>query len=81
MFIVQHAVRSGLPPTYVESLNHIKENQHIPESPKQYSETPKNHLQNLRNQEGAAKMPYSPYGAGDGQNHYFHQDFRGIILN
>lgn len=62
----------------MESLNHLKEIQHTSESPKPYCETPKTHLQSLRTQEDGMKLPYSPYGAGDGQNHYFHQEFRGI---
>lgn len=77
LLLVQHVVRTGLPPTYVESLNHLKETQHTSESPKPYCETPKSHLQNLRNQEDNPKMPYTSYGAGDGQNNYLHQDFRG----
>ncbi|KAL0819009.1 hypothetical protein ABMA28_008294 [Loxostege sticticalis] len=67
----QHT-RSGLPPTYVESLNHLKEQ----DTPKSYRETPKNHMHHIR-QEEPIKLPFSPYGAGDGQNHYFQQDFRG----
>ncbi|CAH0731881.1 unnamed protein product, partial [Brenthis ino] len=74
---IQHPIRTGLPPTYVESLNHLKEIQHTSESPKPYCETPKTHLQSLRTQEDGLKLGYSPYGAGDGQNHYFHQEFRG----
>ncbi|XP_035453203.2 myosin-11 [Spodoptera frugiperda] len=69
--------RTGLPPTYVESLNHLKENQHGSESPKLYCETPKNHVGHMRHQEEALKAQFSPYGAGDGQNHYFQQEFRG----
>ncbi|XP_063896974.1 myosin-6 [Helicoverpa armigera] len=69
--------RTGLPPTYVESLNHLKENQHGSESPKMYCETPKNHMGHMRMQEEALKAQFSPYGAGDGQNHYFQQEFRG----
>ncbi|KAJ8711754.1 hypothetical protein PYW08_008708 [Mythimna loreyi] len=69
--------RTGLPPTYVESLNHLKENQHGSESPKLYCETPKNHMGHMRHQEEALKAQFSPYGAGDGQNHYFQQDYRG----
>lgn len=72
--------RTGLPPTYVESLNHLKENQHCSDSPK-YCETPKNHTAHLRHQEDALKTQFSPYGAGDGQNHYFQQDYRGNILS
>ncbi|XP_026735819.1 myosin-11-like isoform X1 [Trichoplusia ni] len=70
--------RTGLPPTYVESLNHLKENQHCSDSPK-YCETPKNHTAHLRHQEDALKTQFSPYGAGDGQNHYFQQDYRGHV--
>ncbi|XP_028176619.1 centrosomal protein of 152 kDa-like [Ostrinia furnacalis] len=68
----QHT-RTGLPPTYVESLNHLKEQ----ETPKAYRETPKNHMHHIRHQEEPMKLPFSPYGAGDGQNHFFQQDFRG----
>ncbi|CAH2095338.1 unnamed protein product [Euphydryas editha] len=76
---VHHPSRTGLPPTYVESLNHLKESQHGSDSPKLYCETPKNHLQHMRSHDEAMKQPYSPYGAGDGQNHYFNQDFRGHL--
>ncbi|KAH9631985.1 hypothetical protein HF086_016545 [Spodoptera exigua] len=68
--------RTGLPPTYVESLNHLKENQ-CAESPKLYCETPKNHVVQMRHPDDALKAQFSPYGAGDGQNHYFQQEFRG----
>lgn len=77
-FTVHHPSRAGLPPTYVESLNHLKESQHGSDSPKPYCETPKNHIQHMRIHEDALKQPFSPFGAGDGQNHYFNQDFRGM---
>ncbi|XP_049885424.1 girdin [Pectinophora gossypiella] len=77
----QKQIRTGMPPTYVESLNHLKE-QHNAPSPNLYSETPKNnHMPHIRHQEDAVKLPYSPYGAGDGQNHYYHQDYRGHLNN
>lgn len=66
-------MRAGLPPTYVESLNHLKEIQLNSESPK-YCETPKNHITHTRLQEEAT---FSPYGGGD-QNHYYHQQYRGM---
>lgn len=73
-------IRTGLPPTYVESLNHLKENQHNSESPKLYCETPKSNMGHMRQQEDGIKVHhYSPYGAGDGQNHYFQQEYRGQI--
>ncbi|XP_034836032.1 uncharacterized protein [Maniola hyperantus] len=74
----QHPIRTGLPPTYVESLNHLKEIQHASEPSKPFCETPKNHLHHLRSMEDPIKLPYSPYGAGDGQNHYYNQEYRGI---
>ncbi|XP_047537466.1 putative leucine-rich repeat-containing protein DDB_G0290503 [Vanessa atalanta] len=76
---VHHPARTGLPPTYVESLNHLKETQHGSDSPKHFHETPKNNLQHLRGHEDVMKCAYSPYGAGDGQNHYFNQDVRGHL--
>lgn len=77
----QHQRRPGQPPTYVESLNHLKEAQHESESPKTYCETPKNHhLPLTRHQEESLKLPYSPYGAGDGQNHFYHPDYRGTYM-
>ncbi|XP_034836034.1 uncharacterized protein [Maniola hyperantus] len=75
----QHPIRTGLPPTYVESLNHLKEIQHASEPSKPFCETPKNHLHHLRSMEDPIKLPYSPYGAGDGQNHYYNQEYRGHI--
>ncbi|XP_013186245.2 protein Hook homolog 3 [Amyelois transitella] len=66
--------RSGQPPTYVESLNHLKE-QHALESPKPYCETPKNHISHMRQAEEHLKHQFSPFGAGD----YFQQDFRGHL--
>ncbi|XP_072933382.1 uncharacterized protein [Epargyreus clarus] len=75
---VRQHTRTGLPPTYVESLNHLKEGQPICESPKLYCETPKNHHGlHSRHQEEPVKLPFNPYAAGDAQNHYFHQEFRG----
>ncbi|RVE45416.1 hypothetical protein evm_009934 [Chilo suppressalis] len=71
----QQNARTGLPPTYVESLNHLKEQ----DTPKAYCETPKSNSQ-LRQQEEPLKLPFSPYGAGDGQNHYFQPEFR-VHLN
>ncbi|KAJ0172223.1 hypothetical protein K1T71_012196 [Dendrolimus kikuchii] len=71
--------KSGLPPTYVESLNHLKEN-HRSESPKVYCETPKNHMTHIRQEENM-KLQFNPYGAGDGQNNYYQQDFRAGHLN
>ncbi|XP_059051808.1 centrosomal protein of 152 kDa isoform X2 [Achroia grisella] len=70
--------RTGLLPTYVESLNHLKE-QHTPESPKLYCGTPKNHMAQMRHQDDPLKLPFSPYGAGDGQNYCFQQDVRGHL--
>ncbi|CAB3233435.1 unnamed protein product [Arctia plantaginis] len=70
--------RTGLPPTYVESLNHLKE-QHGSESPKLYCETPKNHMGHMRHQEEVIKAQFGPYGAGDGQNHYYPQEYRGHV--
>lgn len=75
MFSVQ-PTRTGLPPTYVESLNHLKE-QHGSESPKLYCETPKNHMGHVRHPEEVIKAQFGPYGAGDGQNHYYPQEYRG----
>ncbi|XP_013166273.1 PREDICTED: centrosomal protein of 152 kDa-like [Papilio xuthus] len=66
--------RTGLPPTYIESLNHLKEATN--DSPKAYCDTPKSHITHAHHEEGI-KSPYSPYGGGDGQNHFFHQDYRG----
>lgn len=77
LFILVPQTRSGLPPTYVESLTHLKDTHHGSESPKQFSETPKNHVSHIRHQEEALKMQFSPYGAGDGQNNYFQQDYKG----
>lgn len=62
-------------PTYVESLNHLKDMHHISESPKHYCETP-----HLRQQEEVMKIPFNPHGAGDGQNNFFHQEYRGDEL-
>ncbi|XP_026761573.2 centrosomal protein of 152 kDa [Galleria mellonella] len=70
--------RTGMLPTYIESLNHLKE-QHTPDSPKLYCETPKNHMAQIRHQEDPLKLPFSPYGAGDGQNYYFQHDIRGHL--
>lgn len=67
--------KAGLPPTYVESLNHLKENHQV-ETPKTYIETPKHHNMSPMHQEEPMKLPFSPYGAGDGQNNYYQQDFR-----
>ncbi|CAG4965992.1 unnamed protein product [Parnassius apollo] len=68
--------RSGLPPTYSESLNHLKEASS--DSPKTYCETPKNHhILHAHHDEAVKMKPFSPYGAGDAQNHFFHQDYRG----
>ncbi|XP_075984478.1 uncharacterized protein LOC142982064 [Anticarsia gemmatalis] len=69
--------RTGLPPTYVESLTHLKENQHESESPKMYCDTPKNHMGHMRHDTESLKAQFSPYGAGDGQNHYYQQEYRG----
>ncbi|XP_048478101.1 putative leucine-rich repeat-containing protein DDB_G0290503 [Plutella xylostella] len=70
--------RPGLP-TYIESLNHLKE-AHNAESPKPYCETPKNHHSPLMMlQEEPVKLNFSPYGAGDGQNHYCQQELRGHL--
>ncbi|CAK1593904.1 unnamed protein product [Parnassius mnemosyne] len=68
--------RSVLPPTYIESLNHLKEASS--DSPKAYCETPKNHhILQAHHDEPVKMMTFSPYGAGDAQNHFFHQDYRG----
>lgn len=72
----QQPTRSGLPPTYVESLNHLKEVHLNSDTPK-YCETPKHPSPHTRLQEEAMKLTFSPYGAGDGQNHYYHQEYRG----
>ncbi|OWR41620.1 hypothetical protein KGM_204970 [Danaus plexippus plexippus] len=72
---VQHPIRN-VPPTYVESLNHLKDIQHNIDMSKPYCETPKSHLQYIRSHEDGMGIPFSPYGAGDGQNHYYHQDYR-----
>ncbi|XP_068619613.1 putative leucine-rich repeat-containing protein DDB_G0290503 [Battus philenor] len=66
--------RSGLPPTYIESLNHLKEAS-SPDLPKAYCDTPKTH--HITHHNDAIKMPFSPYAAGDGQNNFFHQDYIG----
>ncbi|XP_045504125.1 intracellular protein transport protein USO1 [Colias croceus] len=72
----QHT-KTGLLPTYTESLNHLKEVLPVSDSPKVYCETPKSHIiQHLRHQEDPIKLQYSPYGAGDAQNHYFPQESR-----
>ncbi|CAH2054469.1 unnamed protein product, partial [Iphiclides podalirius] len=65
--------RSGLPPTYIESLNHLKEI--TSDSPKVYCDTPKSH--HMTHHDDPVKMTFSPYGAGDGQNNIFHQEYRG----
>ncbi|KAM3961122.1 LOW QUALITY PROTEIN: chromosome segregation ATPase asterless [Aphomia sociella] len=72
--------RTGMLPTYVESINHLKE-QHTPDSPKLYCETPKNNIAQMRHQDEPMKLLYSPYGAGDGQNYYFQQqhDVKGPL--
>ncbi|KAJ2954789.1 hypothetical protein O0L34_g3094 [Tuta absoluta] len=68
-----------VPPTYMESLNHLKD-QHNSESPKPYCETPKSHVPpHIRHQEDSGKLPYSPYAAGDAQNHFYHQEYRGHL--
>jgi hypothetical protein len=64
-----------MPPTYVESVNHLKEQ----DTPKAFCETSKNHT-HLRLHEDPLKLTYSPYGAGDGQNHHFQKDSRGISI-
>ncbi|XP_023951401.2 putative leucine-rich repeat-containing protein DDB_G0290503 [Bicyclus anynana] len=73
----QQPIRTGCPPTYVESLTRSKEIQHVTEPSKPFCQTPKNHLQHL-NIEEPIKLGYSPHGAGDGQNHYYNQECRGI---
>lgn len=75
---MQHPIRN-VPPTYVESLNHLKDIQHNIDMSKPYCETPKSHLQYIRSHEDGMGIPFSPYGAGDGQNHYYHQDYRGML--
>ncbi|CAG9793262.1 unnamed protein product [Diatraea saccharalis] len=71
---VRQHTRSGLPPTYVESLHHLKEQ----DTPKAYCETPKSNP-HMRQQEEPLKLPFSPYGAGDAQNHYFQHESRGHL--
>ncbi|KAI8437618.1 hypothetical protein MSG28_011877 [Choristoneura fumiferana] len=70
--------KSGLPPSYVDSLNHLKE-LHTRDSPNIY-ETPKSRHSPVQHDE-PVKLQYNmgPYGAGDGQNHFFQQEYRGHI--
>ncbi|XP_063380221.1 myosin-9-like [Cydia fagiglandana] len=70
--------RTGLPPSYVDSLNHLKELQHTRDSPNIH-ETPKNRHTPIQHHEDPVKLPFSPYGAGDGQNHYYQQEYRGHL--
>lgn len=76
MLTAQLQPRSGLPPTYIESLNHLKEASS--DSPKAYCDTPKNHQ--MTHHDDPVKMPFSPYGGGDGQNNFFHQEYRGMCM-
>ncbi|CAK1545587.1 unnamed protein product [Leptosia nina] len=67
--------RTGLP-TYSESINHLKDVLPMSNSQKMYCDTPKSHLQHIRHQEEPVKLQYSPYGAGDAQNHYYPHESR-----
>ncbi|XP_061728224.1 GRIP and coiled-coil domain-containing protein 2-like [Cydia pomonella] len=71
-------LRTGLPPSYVDSLNHLKELQHARDSPNIH-ETPKNRHTPVQHHEDPVKLQFSPYGAGDGQNHYYQQEYRGHL--
>ncbi|XP_047988856.1 uncharacterized protein LOC125228359 [Leguminivora glycinivorella] len=70
--------RAGLPPSYVDSLNHLKELQHTRDSPNIH-ETPKNRHTPTHHHEDPVKLQFSPYGAGDGQNHFYQQEYRGHL--
>ncbi|XP_063375076.1 myosin-9 isoform X2 [Cydia amplana] len=70
--------RTGLPPSYVDSLNHLKELQHTRDSPNIH-ETPKNRHTPVQHHEDPVKLQFSPYGAGDGQNHYYQQEYMGHL--
>lgn len=69
----------GLLPTYNESINTLKDVMPLSHSTKLYSDTPKSHhIQHMRNQDEPVKLHYSPYAAGDAQNHYY-PEARGEI--
>ncbi|XP_050672408.1 early endosome antigen 1 [Leptidea sinapis] len=72
--------RTGLPPTYDESLNRLKDAMVDSDSTKQHCETPKSHHnQHMRYPEEPLKHHYNPYGGGDCQNNYYQQEFKGHI--
>ncbi|CAF4920578.1 unnamed protein product [Pieris macdunnoughi] len=74
-FATDNKYGTGLLPTYTESINTFKEGMPLSHSTKLYCDTPKSHhIQHMRNQDEPVKLQYSPYGAGDGQNHYYPQE-------
>ncbi|KAL4702718.1 hypothetical protein ACJJTC_011583 [Scirpophaga incertulas] len=72
----QTHTRVGMPPTYIESQHHLKGQEAL----KAYCDTPKS-IPHLMLQEEPMKLNFSPYGAGDGQNHYYQQDCRDGGIN